>query len=76
MRLVIQAAIDNDVALEINASSEWPHDRFINMAKQMGAKFTFGSNNFNDKPIDMTRCFEAIERYRLTKGDFYVPVPK
>ena len=76
LRLVIQAAIDNAVALEINARSEWPHDRFIKMAKRMGAKFTFGSNNFDDKPIDMTRCFEAIERYQLTKGDFYVPAPK
>jgi hypothetical protein len=75
MRQVIQAAIDNDAALEINASSEWPHDRFIKMAKQRGAKFSFGSNNFNDKPIDLTRCFEAIDRYGLKKGDFYIPEP-
>ena len=53
MRQVIQAAIDNHVALEINASSQWPHDRFIRMAKEMGAKFSFGSNNFNDAPINM-----------------------
>ena len=73
MRQVIQAAIDNHVALEINASSQWPHDRFIRMAKEMGAKFSFGSNNFNDAPIDMTRCFEAIAKYGLVKDDMYVP---
>jgi hypothetical protein len=39
----------------------------------MGAKFTFGSNNFNDVPIDMSRCFEAIKKHGLTKNDMYVP---
>ncbi len=73
MRLVIQAALDNQVALEINAASPWPHDRFIRMAKSMGAKFTFGSNNFDDKPINMQRCLEAIARYGLTAEDLYVP---
>ncbi len=73
MRQVIQAAIDNQVALEINASSQWPHDRFIRMAKQMGAKFSFGSNNFDNKPIDMTRCLQAISQYGLSKDDMFVP---
>ncbi len=73
MRQVIQAAIDNHVALEINGSSQWPHDRFIRMAKQMGAKFSLGSNNFDDKPIDMSRCLEAITRFDLTNQDLFVP---
>jgi hypothetical protein len=76
MRRVIQAAVDNQVALEINAQSGLPHERFIRMAKQMGAKFTFGSNNFDDRPIHMTRCFEAIDRYGLTKDDLYIPAPQ
>jgi hypothetical protein len=75
MRQLIQAAIDHQVALEINARSGLPSERFIRMAKQMGAKFTFGSNNFDDQPIDMTRCLEAIQRYGLTKQDMYVPQP-
>jgi hypothetical protein len=76
MRRIIQAAVDNRVALEINARSGLPRDRFIRMAKKMGAKFTFGSNNFNDRPIDMSRCFEAFDRYGLTKNDMYVPQPR
>jgi len=76
MRRVIRAAIDNHVALEINARSPWPHERFIRMAKQMGAKFTFGSNNFDDRPIDMSRCLDAIERYGLTEQDMFVPKPR
>jgi len=76
MRQVIRAAIDHGVALEINARSGYPHDRFIRLAKRMGAKFSFGTNNFNDKHIDMSRCFEAVRRYGLTKDDMYVPAPK
>jgi len=73
MRRVIQAAVKNNVALEINGKSGLPSDRFITMAKRMGAKFTFGSNNFDDKPIDMTRCFDAIDRHGLTSKEIYVP---
>lgn len=73
MRQVIQAALDNQVALEINASSPWPHERFIRMAKRMGAKFTFGSNNFDDVPIDMSRCLRAIRDHHLTPEDLFVP---
>jgi len=73
MRRIIRAAIDRRVALEINARSGLPHDRFIRMAKRMGAKFTFGSNNHDDRPIDMSRCVEAIDRYGLTRDDMYVP---
>jgi hypothetical protein len=73
MRKIIQAAVKNNVALEINASSGLPSERFVRMAKQMGARFTFGSNNFDDRPINMSHCFDAIERYDLTRDDLYVP---
>ncbi len=73
MRTIIQAAIDNNVALEINAGSGYPHERFIRMAKKMGAKFSFGSNNFDDQPHDMSRCLKALDKYGLTKADMYVP---
>jgi hypothetical protein len=76
MRAVIRAAIDNGVALEINAASGYPRERFIRVAKEMGARFTFGTNNSNDKPIDMSRCIEAVERYGLTRDDLYVPSRK
>ena len=76
MKQIIRAAIANNVALEIPARSEFPGDRFIRMAKQMGAKFTIGSNNFDDKLIDMSRCLEAIGKFDLTKDDMYVPVRK
>lgn len=73
MRQLIRTAIDNHVALEINTRSRWPGERFIRMAKQMGAKFTFGSNNFDDRAIDMSRCLEAIEQFGLEEADMFVP---
>jgi hypothetical protein len=73
MRTVIQAAVDNGVALEINAKSGLPPDRFIRMAKEMGAKLTFGSNNFTDKPTDMKRCHEVIARHGLTAEHLFLP---
>ena len=76
MRRVIEAAVKNKVALEINATSGYPHDRFIRLAKQAGAKFTFGSNNFDDKPIALTRCLQALETYGLGKDDLYIPIPR
>jgi len=76
MKTVIAAAIANHVALEINARSGYPHERFIRMAEKMGAKFSFGTNNFDDKPIDMSHCLEAIGKYQLTAADLYVPPSK
>jgi hypothetical protein len=76
MRRIIEAAVANRVALEINAQTGLPHDRFLRMAKQMGAKFTFGSNNMDDRPIDMTRCFEAAARCGLTPENILVPKPR
>ncbi|TWT79179.1 hypothetical protein CA13_05770 [Planctomycetes bacterium CA13] len=73
MEKVIRAAVDNHVALEINAGSGYPHDAFIRKAKAMGAKFSFGSNNFDDKPHDMTRCIDAVKKYELKHSDMRVP---
>lgn len=76
MGKIIAAAIANHVALEINARSGYPSERFIRMAKKMGARFSFGTNNFDDKPIDMSRCHAAIAKYGLTKDDLHVPAAR
>lgn len=73
MKQIIEVAVKNNVALEINAGSGYPHERFILMAKKMGSKFTFGTNNFDCKPMSMRRCYESIEKYGLKKEDLYVP---
>jgi len=73
MRAVIEAAVRNNVALEINARSGLPHERFIRLAKKLGAKFSFGTNNFDDRPISLARCIEAVRRYGLKPEDMFLP---
>jgi len=74
MKQVIAKAVENGVALEIQAGSAYPHARFIKLAKEMGAKFSFGSNNFDDKVKPLTRWFEAMESHDLRAAD--MPAPK
>lgn len=76
MTKIVRAAVDRGVALEINASSGYPPLKFLQLAKEMGAKFSLGTNNFDDKPIDMHRCFEMIEALGLRFADMFLPRPK
>ncbi len=73
MRQVIAKAVARGVALEIQAGSAYPKPRFLKLAKHMGAKFTFGSNNFDDKVKDLSRWFEAISLLDLRPGDLALP---
>ena len=74
MKQVIAKAVEKGVALEIQAGSAYPKERFLKLAKEMGAKFSFGSNNFDDKTKSLTRWFESIEAIDLHASD--LPPPK
>ncbi len=67
MKALIQAAVDNGVALEIQAESKFPNEKFINLAKEMGAKFSFGSNNFDAKMKDLDAWKQKIEKCNIGK---------
>ena len=73
MKQLISNAVENGVALEIQAGSAYPHERFLKLAKEMGAKFSFGSNNFDDKVKPLTRWFEAMESHDLRAADMLAP---
>ena len=73
MRQVIAKAVEKGVALEIQAGSAYPRPAFLTLAKAMGAKFSFGSNNFDDTTKDLSRWFEAIERLDLQPADLASP---
>src|SRR3989339_92036 len=45
MDKVIQAAVKNGGAIEINSRYRLPSEKFIRKAKAAGAKFSFGTNN-------------------------------
>ena len=46
-------------------------EKFLKLAKKMGAKFSFGTNNFNPKPKDLSRLLEVIDWLDLTGDDIW-----
>jgi hypothetical protein len=72
---VVASAAKNQVAIEINNRYKLPSPTFIQLAKQAGCKFTFGTNNTG--PDDLGRCEYAlrmVEECKLTAADFFVPL--
>ena len=73
MRELIGKAVSRGIAIEIQAGSPYPRPRFLLMAKRMGAKFSFGTNNFDSKPKDLARWLEAITWLDLQPSDIWTP---
>lgn len=72
---VIEAAVRNQVSIEINSRRNLPSPSFIRMAKAAGAKFNFGTNNAG--PDDLGRCeygLRMVEECKLAWQDFFVPL--
>jgi hypothetical protein len=76
MDKVIQAAVKNGVALEINSRYKLPSEKFLKRAKAAGAKFSFGTNNGGKDDLgDLAYSRLMAVRCGLTKEDMFVPKP-
>jgi hypothetical protein len=75
MQRVIDAAIRNRVALEINARYRLPSPAFLKLAKAAGAKFTFGTNNGDRDVGRLDYCFEMVKQLGLKSDDMFLPGP-
>ena len=74
MKKVIDAAVKSDVAIEINGRYKLPSERFLRLAKDAGAKFTFGTNNAGADDLgDWSYPLEMQEKLELGWQDMYVP---
>jgi hypothetical protein len=74
MRAVIDAAVNFDVALEIDSRFRVPRLRFLETAKAAGAKFAFGSNYQTAAGLgDIGYCVEMYKRLGLTTRQFFCP---
>lgn len=71
MKSVIGLAVERGIALEVQAESPYPSPRFLNLAKKMGAKFSFGTNNFDPTPKNLSRWREAIVWLDLNGDDIW-----
>jgi histidinol phosphatase-like PHP family hydrolase len=76
MNAVIDAAIANKKAIEINNRFRIPSEKFIRLAKQKGAKFTIGTNNVDSNFGRAEYALEMIKKCGLTEKDFWKPVRK
>ena len=65
MGKLIDAAIKNNVALEIQAGTEFPNQKFIKLALQKGAKISIGRNNMDDKPNELKRSLDWLEELNV-----------
>jgi hypothetical protein len=75
MKRVIDAAIENDVAIEINNRYKIPSPAFIKAAKAAGAKFSFGTNNAEAEIGRLEYPIEMVRQCGLRWQDIFVPKP-
>jgi 3-keto-disaccharide hydrolase len=75
MKRVIDAAIENDVAIEINNRYKIPSAAFIKAAKAAGAKFSFGTNNPEAELGRLEFPIEMVRACGLKWQDIFVPKP-
>ncbi len=75
MKRVIDAAMENDVAIEINNRYRIPSAAFIKAAKAAGAKFSFGTNNAEAELGSLEYPIQMVRECGLQWQDIFVPKP-
>lgn len=73
MQKVIDAAVKNNVAIEINARYRLPSPAFIKRAKRAGAKFALGTNNGGKELGRLEYGLEMIRKNGLEAKDMFMP---
>lgn len=76
MDKVIQAAVENHVAIEINARYKIPSATFIKRAKSAGVKFSMGTNNADRELGTLDYAIEMIGVCDLKPEDFFISKKK
>ncbi len=74
MQRVIDACVQNNIAIEINNRYRIPSSKFIQMAKASGAKFTFGTNNTSPEDVGkLEYAIKMIKACNLQPEDMFIP---
>lgn len=71
MDKVINAAVTNNIAIEINARYKIPSATFIKRAKAAGAKFSMGTNNTDKNLGTLDYAIQMITHCELKAEDFF-----
>lgn len=72
MLKVINAAVKNHIAIEINNRFRLPSEEFIKLAKKNGVKFAFGTNNSDSNMGDLDYCLLMKKQCNLTAADIFL----
>jgi histidinol phosphatase-like PHP family hydrolase len=75
MQRVIDAALRNHVAIEINNRRRIPSPKFIKMAKAAGCTFSFGTNNAEAELARLEYPIQMVKECGLVWQDIFVPRP-
>ena len=75
MAKVIDAAVKNNVAIEINNRYKIPSATFIKAAKAKGAKFSFGTNNADANLGRLEYPIQMVKQCGIGWQDIFVPKP-
>ncbi|MEO7597760.1 MAG: family 16 glycoside hydrolase [Opitutus sp.] len=74
MQKVIDAAVKEGVAFELNARTKQPSEAFVRLARQAGAKFAIGSDNTSAADFsDWAYPLEVQRKVGITWKDMWVP---
>ena len=76
MDKVINAAVTNNIAIEINARYKIPSSTFIKRAKIAGVKFSMGTNNTDKNLGTLDYAIQMIDECGLEPDDFFKPKKK
>ena len=76
MDKVIKAAVENNIAIEINARYKIPSASFIKRAKVAGVKFSMGTNNTDTNLGTLDYAIKMIDVCGLEPNDFFKPTKK
>ena len=72
---VVDAAVKYGVAIEISSSLRLPELPWLKMAKEAGAKVSFGSNIRGPEVGKMDYCVEMAKKLGLTREQMFTPAP-
>jgi histidinol phosphatase-like PHP family hydrolase len=75
MRIVIDAAVKHNVAMEINSLYRIPRLPLLRLAKEAGVRFSFGSNIRGPEVGKFDYWVEMIKALGLKPADTFTPAP-
>jgi len=75
MKKIIDAAVKYNVAIEINSNYRLPRLNFLKLAKEAGARFSFGSNIHGLDVGKLDYCTEMAKALGLKRADIFSPAP-